>query len=161
MKAVRIWYENTQISPEHANVQIKQIYVWIVSRDNMIAIVTKSNGDSQFPGGHPEKGENNIKTAQREVYEETGLDISQYLSQLSQFGYYLIDQEGEKCLQLRYFLKLPSESQTFPLSTNERSDEQRPVVSAQWIDLLNLPTYIPWTKDLDEYQNVMDLVLNR
>ena len=161
MEVVRTWYKNTQISPEHTNLEIRQIYVWIISKDNMIAIVTKKNGESQFPGGHPEQGETTIKTAQREAYEETGLDISQNISQLNQFGYYLIENESGRYLQLRYLLKLTSKSQIHPLFMNEKSDEERPVVSAQWVDLFNLPTYIPWTKNLNEYKCVMDLVLNK
>lgn len=160
MKVVRTWYENTRISPEHASLEVKQIYVWVISKDNMIAVVTKRNGDSQLPGGHPEKGEGNIRTAQREVYEETGLDISKYSSRSSQFGYYLIEEEGKKYLQLRYFLKLSGESQEFPLITSEKSDEERPVESAQWVDLLNLPTYIPWAKNLQEYKCATELALN-
>ena len=141
--------------------EVKQIYVWIISKDNMVAIVTKSNGDSQFPGGHPEKGENYIETSQREVNEESGLDISSYISELSQFGYYLVEEKGEKYLQLRFLLKLPKESQELPLFMNENSKEERPVISAQWVELLNLPNYIPWTKDLDEYKNVINLVLSK
>lgn len=161
MKATRAWYKNNQISPEHIGLEVKQIYVWIISKDNMVAIVNKSNGDSQFPGGHPEKGENYIETSQREVNEESGLDISSYISELSQFGYYLVEEEGEKYLQLRFLLKLPKESQELPLFMNENSKEERPVVSAQWVELLNLPNYIPWTKDLDEYKNVINLVLSK
>ncbi|HQJ73597.1 MAG TPA: NUDIX hydrolase [Candidatus Dojkabacteria bacterium] len=161
MKATRAWYKDNKISPEHMGLEVKQIYVWIISKDNMVAIVTKSNGDSQFPGGHPEKGENYIETSQREVNEESGLDISSYISELSQFGYYLVEEKGEKYLQLRFLLKLPKESQELPLFMNENSKEERPVISAQWVELLNLPNYIPWTKDLDEYKNVINLVLSK
>lgn len=160
-KVTRTWYENNQISPEHIDLEVKQIYVWVISKDNMIAIVTKSNGDSQFPGGHPEKGENHIETAVREVNEEAGLDISSYTAELTQFGYYLVEEEGEKYLQLRYWLKLPNESLEYSLFMNEKLDEERPVISARWVDLLNLPAYIPWTEGLEEYRNVMDLVLNK
>ena len=161
MKATRTWYENNQISPEHIDLEVKQIYVWVVSRDNMVAIVTKSNGESQFPGGHTEQGENHIETAVREVSEEAGLDISSYISELIQFGYYLVEEVGEKYLQLRFLLKLPKESQESPLFMNEKSEEERPVESAQWVSLLNLSTYIPWTKCLEEYENVIELVSSK
>jgi len=161
MKATRTWCNNKRINPDHLNLEIRQIYIWLISKDNKVAIVTKSNGDSQFPGGHPEKEESHRETAQREVNEETGLDISSYISELSQFGYYLVEEDGVQYLQLRFLLKLPGNGQTFPLSVNENSDEERPVESAMWVDLLNLPNYILWTKDLVEYKDVMDLVLNK
>ncbi len=161
MRATRAWYENNRISPEHIDLEVKQIYVWVISKDNMIAIVTKSNGESQFPGGHPEQDENHVETAVREVNEEMGLDISPYISKLIQFGYYLVEEAGEKYLQLRYLLKLPKESQESPLFMNEKSEEERPVVSAQWVELIKLSDYIPWTKGLEEYINVIELVSSK
>jgi 8-oxo-dGTP pyrophosphatase MutT (NUDIX family) len=127
----------------------------------MIAIVTKNNGESQFPGGHPEQGENHIETSVREVNEEAGLDIVPFISKLTPFGYYLVDEEEEKYLQLRFLLRLPDDAKAFPLSVNEKSHEERPVESARWVDLLDLPNYISWTRDIKEYKNVMDLVLNK
>ncbi|MCK9417050.1 NUDIX domain-containing protein [Candidatus Dojkabacteria bacterium] len=161
MEATRIWYENNQISPEHIDLEVKQIYVWVISKDNMIAIVTKSNGESQFPGGHPEQGENPVETAVREVNEEAGLNISPYISELIQFGYYLIEKADEKYLQLRYLLKLPKKSQESPLFMNEKSEEERPVESAQWVELAKLSDYIPWTKGLEEYINAIELVSSK
>lgn len=161
MEAARTWYENNQISPEHIDLEVRQIYVWVISKDKMIAIVTKSNGESQFPGGHPEKKENHIETAQREVNEEAGLDISSYISELSQFGYYLVEKDDEKYLQLRFLLKLPKKSQEFRLFMNEKSEEERPVESAQWVELAKLSDYIPWTKGLKEYIKAIELVSSK
>ncbi len=155
------WYECSTISKEHTDFKVKQVYVWVISSDNRVAIVTKNNGNSQFPGGHPEKGENHIETAKREVYEEAGLDITSYLSNLIPFGYYLVEEDDEKYLQLRYLLKLQNKAEDFNLFVNEKSDEERPVESTRWVNLLDLPNYIPWTKDLDEYKKVMELVLNK
>jgi 8-oxo-dGTP pyrophosphatase MutT (NUDIX family) len=153
-----IWYENTIISPDHTEAEVTQVYVWIISGDNMVAIVTKDNGDSQLPGGHPEKGEANIKTAQREVLEEIGLDISQFSDKLIQFGYYIIDRKPIDNIQVRYLLELPKKSQSYILHVNEKADETRPVNTAKWVNLYDLPDYIPWTKDLPEYKKVMKLL---
>lgn len=161
MKATRTWYKSNLISTEHTNLEIRQIYVWVITKNNMVAIVTKSNGDSQFPGGHPEKGENHIQTAQREVKEETGLDISEFISELKQFGYYLVEENNERYLQLRFILKLPYNDNEYLLSVNENLDEERPVESAQWVDLFKLPKYISWTKELEEYLNIINMVSDR
>lgn len=160
-KFTRNWFESKEISLEHIGLEVRQIYVWVVSDDNMVVIVTKDDENSQFPGGHPEEGEDNVETALREVNEETGLDISLYISNLKFFGYYLIEENNEKYLQLRYILQLPMIAENYTLSMNERSDEKRPVASAQWVELLNLPNYIPWTKGLEEYKYVIDLVQNK
>jgi len=157
-KFTRNWFESKEILSQHIDLEVKQIYVWVISDDNVVAIVTKYDGSSQFPGGHPEEGESNVETAVREVNEEVGLDISAYISNLRFFGYYLIEENNEKYLQLRYLLQLPMISQAYPLAINERSDEERPVASAQWVELTKLPNYIPWTKGLEEYSNVMDLI---
>ncbi|MDD4382434.1 MAG: NUDIX hydrolase [Candidatus Dojkabacteria bacterium] len=155
---MREWYEENQIDKEHTDLEIRQIYVWLVSKNNMVAIVTKSNGDSQFPGGHPEEGESYIETAQREVKEETGLDISEFTSKLNQFGYYLVEENNQRYLQLRFILKLPEDESMYKLSVNEKSEEERPVESVRWVELFNLPNYIPWTKGLEEYLKVMNIV---
>jgi len=154
-EVVRTWYPNYKISSEHTILEIKQIYVWVVSSDNKVAIVSKSNGQFQFPGGHPEKGESLLDTALREVYEEAGFDISPFESDIKQFGYYLIEEDGEKYLQLRLLLILKEHSDIYPLKVNEKKDEERPVQSARWVSLFDLPEYIPWTKGLEEYNKVI------
>jgi len=158
-KFSRNWFESKEILSKHIDLEVRQIYVWVVSKDSMVAIVTKDDGSSQFPGGHPEQAESNIETAVREVNEEAGLDISSYLSNLKFFGYYLIEENNEKYLQLRYLLQLPLSYEVYPLSMNERSDEERPVALAQWVELTKLSDYIPWTKELEEYEKVIDFLI--
>lgn len=40
-----------------------------------LAVKSKANGHWSFPKGHMEKGESEEKTAEREIFEETGLSV--------------------------------------------------------------------------------------
>lgn len=158
MDLTRIWYPNNSILPAHTALEIRQVYVWIISKDKMIAIVSKTEGTPHFPGGHPEEGETTIQTGIREVYEEIGLDISKHSSDLEFFGYYLIKTNEQEYLQVRFLLQLPLTSDAYPVFSNENSDELRPVSCAQWVKLEKLSEYIPWCKGLEEYENVLELI---
>jgi 8-oxo-dGTP pyrophosphatase MutT (NUDIX family) len=158
MDVIRKWYSRNSISTIHSTLEIRQVYVWIVSKDEMVAVVSKDNEKFQIPGGHPEEQESPLITAQREVSEEIGLDISKYSTNLKFFGYYTINKDNEEYLQIRYFLKMPVNSRDFPLFCNERNGEQRPVSFAKWVRLGNLPEYISWTKESEEYKNVLELI---
>jgi 8-oxo-dGTP pyrophosphatase MutT (NUDIX family) len=158
-KFTRNWFESEKLLSPHIDLEVRQIYVWVISNDHMVAIVTKDDGNSQFPGGHPEQGENGVETAVREVNEEAGLDISSHISDLKFFGYYLIEENGEKYLQLRYLLRLPEHSKIVKLFINEKEDEERPVASVRWVELTKLSDYIPWTKGSEEYGSIENKIL--
>lgn len=79
------WNESPEIKKEHKNLKINQIYCWIKSVDNKVILVTKDNKKWQFPWWHPEFWEDYKSTLQREIFEETGLDISNYLDKLDFF----------------------------------------------------------------------------
>jgi len=57
------------------NVDTNKVSKVIITKDNKILLLQKTNGKYELPGGHIEVGESAIDGAKREVKEETGLDV--------------------------------------------------------------------------------------
>lgn len=163
MESTSNWFTSPQILPEHSSLQIKQVYLWFISADHFLAIVGRGN-KFQFPGGKPELAETPFEALQREVYEEAGIIIDTHQREPKLFGYYLVEndfsngQNGSPYLQLRFWLQLQESSESIHLTVNERADDIHQMETAQLVELSQLPDYIPWTADLEEYSAVMLLV---
>ncbi len=68
----RTWKDGKEIRPEDQILPVNQVYAWLFTRDNKIAIVSKDGRKWQLPGGKPNKHETYLQTIVREVEEETG-----------------------------------------------------------------------------------------
>jgi 8-oxo-dGTP pyrophosphatase MutT (NUDIX family) len=162
MSAISTWFTAKEVNSHHRLFPVRQIYVWIITRDSKVVIVG-NNDKFQFPGGKPEKGESRIQTIERELYEECGIKLQTFHTKPEFFGYYLVENDsnpiwnGETYLQLRYLLKLDEISEGIILSVNERQDDFDKMSEAKFVSLVSLPQYIPWTKDLNEYKLVREL----
>lgn len=76
----------------------------IIIYQNQVLLVKQENGVIGFPKGHMEPNETEIKTAIREVKEETNLDI-QILENIKYSIHYSINQNRHK--EVIYFLAKP------------------------------------------------------
>jgi 8-oxo-dGTP pyrophosphatase MutT (NUDIX family) len=81
------WKSTREVLSEDLDKDVRQVYVWLVTSDHKVIVVSKDGNEWQLPGGKPEPGEDQLKTAVREVYEETGIDISGKTSDMHLFGY--------------------------------------------------------------------------
>lgn len=155
------FHTTKQIKPEHQDFPIKQIYLWFITKDSKLPIVSKKSGGYQLPGGKPEAGEDFLQTITREMFEESGIDISKY-SEPKMFGYYLLENDPNwsdlpKYLQLRYYLFVDADSEDIALSNNEREEDRDKIENAIFVDLNKLPEYITWIKEEEEYQSLLDI----
>lgn len=133
------WFFSSDVLPEHRNLKHKQVYCWILSNDNKLALVSKDGKKWQFPGGHPEEDESVLETCYREVNEEVGIDLRKLDVKPEFFGYYVVqefdpktDEVSEKYLQLRLFVCLKQGSGDLTLEVNEHDNEERKVYHAKW-----------------------------
>ena len=152
----REWIQKELIKTSHSNIPIRQIYLWVVTQDNKVAIVGRNN-KYQFPGGKPNPGESKDDTIRRELNEETSLVLEDLDSDPIFFGYYLItnDETFGDFLQLRYVLNTPKNSSELTLKTNENEDDIDTMEDAKFVKLVELPKHIPWTDGLEEYKYVI------
>jgi|ERR1700733_5334222 len=70
-----------------------------------LLLVRHYAGHWAFPKGHPEPGETPVQTAERELFEETGLSISQFFAFLPLEERYQFKLEGKHIIKsVQYFL---------------------------------------------------------
>lgn len=137
----------------------RQVYVWMITEDRKVVIVSKDGKKWQLPGGKPETGESLTQTAVREVKEETGLEISNLSSYLVFFGYYIVKEiiqqkTTDTYSQVRYFLQLPEKSPAYILSVHNEDTNQTTqdiIRFAKFVTLRELEVEIPWISKSEEY----------
>lgn len=141
---------------------IRQVYAWILDKDNNVVIVSKDGEKWQLPGGKPGGDESLEDVAVREVYEETGLDISDKRADVKVFGYYEVqeanDTSGEvidKFAQVRASLRLEYDPKL--LQPKEPASHEA-VKHAVAVPFAELPKYIPWIVEKREYLYIKSLV---
>ena len=59
------WVNGNVILPMHAQLPIRQVYVWVREQHDSVIIVSKDGAQWQLPGGKPEAHETPIQTAIR------------------------------------------------------------------------------------------------
>ena len=122
------WFKSQKVSSGSV-LTVSQIYCWIYSLDKKIALVSKDNKNWQFPGGKPKENESEIDTLGRELKEEISLSLKNEGVVPKMFGYYIVSEFNDnnelirKYLQLRYFVKLKSNSNDVVIKPNENVDE--------------------------------------
>ncbi len=67
------------------------IYKTVNNKPVFLLVHSKRNGRWGFPKGHIEKGESEIDTAKREIFEETGIKDVQFIEGFRQEDIYIID----------------------------------------------------------------------
>ncbi len=159
------WFESEKIT-EGSELPITQLYCWIYTADNKIALVSKDNEKWQFPGGKPKENESEIETLERELNEEVSLSLNKLGITPKMFGYYIVteaEDDGKlikKYLQLRYFAKLDDNSANLVIAPNENRDEigNDEVKYSKWFSVDEAKKLIPWLPESNELPSFMKLV---
>jgi len=157
-----IWVPSDLVKAEHDNFPLKQVYVWLILEEKKIVLVSKDGENWQLPGGKPEKDESIIETAVREVKEETGLDISNYRTDLNFFGYYVVENTvtHEKIIQVRLYIKTVTNLSEDKLSLyyENRSQSEEDIIKHTKLTTFNNATkLIPWLGKSGEYKSLINL----
>lgn len=158
------WVEAAGIRPQDLDKPCRQVYVWIITQDKQIVIVSKEEDRWQLPGGKPEPGETLKETAVREVWEETGLDISQLSDSLQFIGYQTVkdvEREGSPYLQVRYLLELNTKAATLELGVQNEGSRQSAediINSVGSVGLDRVVERIPWLDNSPEFNTVQSFV---
>lgn len=123
------WRENFNLTSE----KYTQVSGYIFNEKNQLLIV--KNGDNwTIPGGHPELGESQLETLNREIMEEACVTINNinYLGAVEVI-------ENEKYYQLRYTAKV-HEVLNF--------DRKWETSERKFVELCDLQNYIKWSKGI-------------
>jgi 8-oxo-dGTP pyrophosphatase MutT (NUDIX family) len=153
----RKWHVITEPPITSKELPIRQVYVWLLTSDDQLVIVSKDGQHWQLPGGKPSHPEGVFETANREVLEETGLDISGDTPTF--FGEYTIDDPSPETLpryrQVRAYMRLRSEAATLALTTGKESlsqDDGDVVHHVRTVPLSEVGRYIKWLPYSEEYK---------
>lgn len=159
----RIWKDGKEIRPEDQILPVNQVYAWLFTHDNKIAIVSKDGRKWQLPGGKPNKHETYLQTIVREVTEETGINTDSVSSQYKFFGYYDILEtdnlkNDDEYLQLRVSLKLNKNADEYILHQQNEDEEQ--IRYAKFVTVDELTQHIPWASESAELQAAIQSQIN-
>ena len=156
----RTWRATKEIDQSDTGYPVNQVYIWALTSDNKIPIVSKNGKNWQLPGGKPHENESLLDTAMRELREETGVASQPYADNFDFIGYYEIVEDGADkkpyhYLQVRYALHLPLHSDTLPRAPLEEDNEQMASEQIRFVKYVTPDTiseYIPWMKESAEVQ---------
>lgn len=159
----RKWYPDLEIKDEHNNLPVRQVTCFVSTKDEKLLLVSKDGDSWSVTAGHYEKEKDPtyIDTAVREVYEESGLDISGLTDKIRKLGYYVIEDVEEESnkvidtyLQIRMFLSLDKNAQEVSLEPIEGDL----VKYAQFFSLEESIKLIKWLKDSPEWEVIKDIL---
>lgn len=159
----REWVVANEVRESDSTLPIRQVYVWVVTTDGGVILVSKNGTSWQFPGGKPEAGETNIQTAVREVREETGFDITDYANDLVFYGYFnIIEPEAtpEQYLQVRYYVSVPLTMAELVLHVEDEDTVQGEHDAIKFVEAVSLEEAhkrIGWLHESPDYLEVQKL----
>ena len=158
----RKWYTDLKVKEEHKNLPVRQVTCFVVTRDEKLLLVSKDGDNWSITAGHYEKKKDPtyIDTAVREVYEESGLDISKFTDNIKWLGYYVVEDVEEKSgevvdtyLQIRMFLHLDIDSEEIFLKPMEGDS----VKQAKFFSFAESTNLVRWLGESGEWKAIKNI----
>ncbi len=158
------WVAANQIKQIDAGLPILQVYIWIITTDKHIVIVSKDAKHWQFPGGKPEPNEEITGTAIRETTEETSLNLSSYKNKLNCFGYYIVEKDNKlkdnRFIQVRLYChinKLASDMAMHAGKEDLNQADSEKIKFVRVVTIYEATQLIPWLKSSGEYTTLLKM----
>ena len=152
------WVESNNILNSDRALQVRQVYVWAIDKNKKFLIVSKDGNNWQLPGGKPDANEPVVAAASREMLEETGVNISDNISDLDFFGYYKVrdlSNDGPPFLQLRFVIDMQGSKALNYFHTRSEDHKQQQSETIKHIRLVGsaeAAQLIPWLSEAGEYK---------
>lgn len=155
------WISAPAVRQEHQNLPVRQVYIWYLTTDKKLLLVSKDGQSWQLPGGKPDLGESLKETAVRELKEETGVSINTP-DELKFFGYYRVTKQEEdgnvvRFLQIRFHYPSKSSSDELKLSAEGEDRAQAGEDRIRYVRAVSLSqakNLIPWLAGSGEFKEL-------
>lgn len=125
-----------------------------MNKDGDVLVVDQKGRSWSLPKGHIEKGETARQAAEREVYEESGLNKLHYIKELGEYERYKISLEGGDDLSelktITMFLFTTEEFEVKPLDLGNQE--------ARWVSKDKVAELLTHKKDKEFFLSVIDLL---
>lgn len=124
----------------------------VINPHGMVLVVNQRGNSWSLPKGHIDEGENALATAQREIYEESGVVDLQYIRPLGVYDRYRIglhggeDQTERKTLHI--FLFLTTQMDLAPV------DPHNP--EARWVSRHEVADLLSHPRDQEFFKGIID-----
>ena len=127
----------------------------VVNKDGLILVVSQRNNYTwSLPKGHVEDGENAIDAAKREIYEESGINELEYLSDLGSYQRYKMGREQEddtsEMKTIHMFLFKTEQTELKPI------DPENP--EARWVEKDKVADLLTHSKDKEFFLSIKDKI---
>lgn len=165
------WIASDKILDKHSKIITTQASCWVFTQDKKVILVSKDKEKWTITAGHPESTDSDFKqTAIREVYEESGLDISAFKDQISMLGYYIVETLDKytkklikKTIQIRFFIVINAHSFSLKLKPNERQDQTDKIKFVNAFTLSEAALKVKWlptSKDFIKLKKILGLSID-
>jgi len=140
---------------------ITQAYVWYLTNDKKVVLVSKDNLNWQLPGGAPKEEEKAKEAAIRELAEETGIKIKK-LDDLKFLGCYRANDENTNTskVQARYYIQSDIPSGKLKLSSASEASDQPQADKIRYTKVVSIAEakkMIPWLESSGEFRALTKL----
>lgn len=126
----------------------------VVNNEGRILVVNQKGTSWSLPKGHIEDGEDEITTARREIYEESGIKILNFLKKLGTYQRFKIGLNGgddrSESKEITMFLFKTEALKLSPI------DLQNP--EARWIDKDKVPEMLTHSKDKEFFLKIKNKI---
>ncbi len=126
----------------------------ILNQDGLVLVVNQHGLSWSLPKGHIEDGENKKETAKREIYEESGIDQLEFISELGSYQRYKISLDGGDNISEQKTITI------FLFKTNQTElkpkDPENP--EARWVKIDEVANLLTHRKDKEFFLSIANTV---
>ncbi len=125
------------------------------TKEDLFLVVLHKGGHWAFPKGHKKTNENDLDTAKRELYEETGIKNIKLENEKEFFEFYSFEKDGKKHdKQVKYFIGFVSD--TNKKITNEFKHEIKQIKWLNYSEALSTITFKESQNLLNEVKKYLE-----
>ena len=126
----------------------------VINKDGLVLVVNQKGLSWSLPKGHIDEGESALDAAKREIYEESGVNQLQFISELGSYQRYKISLDGGDDMSEQKTITI------FLFKTNQielkPQDPENP--EAKWIKVEDVVNLLTHRKDKEFFLSIINKI---